>query len=351
MLAASHTTFETSFAELMDEYCDDLRGTLIDLDAFNAIQKQANFFPLDLSKFWCLEIPLEYEKKTADLLFCISDAYQCSHYFLEQRHNFSSESPDDVFLPGIENFSRAWYDSKTFAFKNLVNIWFEYDFDNIRKSYLKPNFFYAPLEGMHPLAIVSSTETIIKTISGKQVDKGTLVHLLNCLHKLPAGAWISQIGRMFARNEDSVRVFIQQIPCNGIRTYLDNIRYPYAAEPSLIELLNTCYMLADQVDLDIDILHTTGDTIGLECTFNVMQTAINFLDHLSLHGFCIQEKHAALSAYLKEIHSKTTKEFCPFLSHFKMVYHPARPVKTKAYLGYASKASAFKIIRTKPFKS
>ena len=250
-------------------------------------------------------------------------------------------------MPGILNFSKAWYEAKNFSFKTLINIWFEYDFDSIEKKNLQPNLFYAPQQGSHALSIVSASETIFKTLSEETIAKETLIHLLFCINEIPPGGWVSQVGKMFARGENSLRIFIQQIPKNGIKNYLEKIGYAYASDQNFNLLLNNCYALADQVDLDIDVTQITGDTIGLECSFNEMQTALHFLEHLFLNGFCTKEKYTALNKYLNTLNINDVTEFCPFLSHFKLVYHPLKPVKTKAYLGFADKHAASKIIRTK----
>ncbi len=63
MSTALTATFENSFAKVMDECRGYLKGTLIDPHAFDLIQKHASYFPLSLSNFWCLEIPLYDEKK------------------------------------------------------------------------------------------------------------------------------------------------------------------------------------------------------------------------------------------------------------------------------------------------
>jgi hypothetical protein len=256
----------------------------------------------------------------------------------------------ETFLPGIINFSREWQNAKSFPFKTLVNIWFEYDFENIEKNILKPNFFYAPAEGSHPFEVVSTTQTVLETIAGETVEKETLIQLLHSLHQLPKNGWVSQIGKMFAREETSLRLFIQEIPCNGIGNYLDKINYSYAHEENLNQLLDCCYHYADQVDLDIDVGETIGNTIGLECSFNEMKTAVNFLEYLLINGFCTQQKHEALNIYLRNLRLNYQQEFWAFFSHFKITYNPLKPFKTKAYLGFAQKNSAFQIIRTKAFK-
>ncbi|MEP6465955.1 MAG: hypothetical protein ABJB05_06600 [Parafilimonas sp.] len=285
------------------------------------------------------------------MLFCISNACKCSDYFCKTwPENFSFKEAPITFLPGIINFSEAWCRAESFVFKALINIWFEYDFDNIEKNNLIPNFFYAPQKASHPLAIIAASEIIFKTIAAEAISKKTLAHLLYCLQQLPEGGWVSQIGKMFARNEESLRVFIQQIPKNGIKNYLEKIGYNYACDNKLEKLLEDCYTLADQVDLDIDVSNITGDTIGLECSFNEMQTALDFLEYLFLNGHCTQEKYKALIVYLKSLKVNYTEEYYPFLSHFKIVYHPLKPFKTKAYLGFAHKSAASKIIRTKNLK-
>ena len=63
MSAPLFATIEKTFAKVLDEYCSPLKGTLIDTQAFKLIQQHADFFPLNISKFWCLEIPLHDEKK------------------------------------------------------------------------------------------------------------------------------------------------------------------------------------------------------------------------------------------------------------------------------------------------
>jgi len=341
---------ERSFGKVMDQCCGDLKGALIEPKAFDSIKKHAEHFPLSLSRFWCFEIPLNQQEKTADFLFCISDADQFSAYFLDiWPAKLLNESPEVSFLPGILDFSVAWGETKTPLWKNVINIWFEYDYPGIDKASLKPNFFYAPAKGVHPFATICMSEKVLETISGKPVPKETLAHLLHCLKEVPFGGWVSQIGIMFARGEDTLRAFIQQIPVNDIKPYLDKIVYRYASDEQFNKLLEQCYLLADQVDLDIDISSVTGDSIGLECSFNEMQYSLDFLFYLFSNGLCIEEKYRALDALLRNLSIVAGKELQPFLSHFKIVYHPCKPLKTKVYIGYAGKTSASKIIRTKPF--
>ncbi|MEP7318556.1 MAG: hypothetical protein ABI921_07435 [Panacibacter sp.] len=338
-----------SFGKIMDQCCDNLKATLIEAESFELIKRHADFFPVSLSRFWGFEIPLNGLENSADFLFCISEPLQCFDYFFNTwQANFSHELPGELFLPGIRDFSVAWCEAKTLPFKCVVNIWFEYDFQNIQEGILKPNFFYAPAKGTHPFAVVSASETIFKTISGSLVSKLAYAHLLHCLHQLPVNGWVSQIGMMFARNEHTLRLFIQQIPRNGIKPYLEKIHYRYAADEQFNKLLEDCYQLADQVDLNIDVSDSTGDTIGLECSFNEMQRSLDFLDVLFLKGWCKEQKYHALHECLVKMRVEPGKDFQPFFSHFKIVFHPHRPVKTKVYIGYAEKTSASKMIKTKP---
>lgn len=343
-------TADISFGEFMNGYCNSLKGTLIDAESFDAIQKHASRFPLHLSKFWCLEIPLHSSLKTSDFLFCISDPYQCSNYFNDSICSSGHGSDTPSFLPAINDFAALWYRQESLTFKNLVNIWLEYDFEDIQRSDLRYSFFFAPAQGMHPLMIVSVTNEVINTLSKKHLSKATISHLLHCISNIPSPGWPSQIGRMFARNDDSLRLFIQQIPLQGIMDYLEKIGYPYSGDILLNDLLNDCYTLADHVDLDIDVRDSTGDGIGLECSFREMKSALLFLDHLFSKGLCTWEKHDALSAYLSNLTSNSKEGLCAFFSHFKIAWHPQHKIKTKAYLGYAAEDAATRIIRTKPLK-
>ncbi len=351
MSALSIATFGNSFAEVMEEYCSSLKGTLIDEACFSGLKNQADYFPLSLSEFWCIEIPLNDAEGKADFLFCISNSDLCYHYFFDEwpESGYGKEAAL-TFLPGILTFSKAWREAKNFSFKTLVNIWFEYDFNNIEKNNLKPNFFYAPAKGAHPFAVAAATETILHTISEEFISKKALLHLLHCCCAVPQGAWVSQIGKMFAREEDSLRLFIQQIPKHGIKNYLNKIGYEPVSNHQLDVLLNDCYQLADQVDLDIDVLNITGDTIGIECSFNETKRVVECLDCFFANGLCTKQKHEALSVYLRKMQASKEGEFCPFFSHFKIVFHPLKPARVKAYLGFANKQSASKIIRTKPSK-
>ena len=112
--------------------------------------------------------------------------------------------------------------------------------------------------------------------------------------------------------------------------------------------MDTCYQLADAVELDIDITSQVNDQIGLECYFDTTERALLFLDFLVEKKLCVAEKYSLLRQHLLQIKPDQSTSLIHSFSHFKLGFHPTHGLAAKVYMGYVAQHMAAKIIRTKP---
>jgi hypothetical protein len=347
----SETVIDTRnrlIASAIIDYCEPLVNTrLISEKAFAVLKECASLFPLSLTPFFCFEIALHEEENTADFLFCISDptvlseAFRCN-MFLKRLVN------RNPFYKRLHDLSEMWQGGKP-ALTSIQNIWFEFDYVDMKQGFLNPSFFYAPAKLMNSLRTVHVTDLVFETIAGQHLSKETAKTLLHILIALPRPSWVSQIGKMLSRQTTSVRLFIQDVAKDGVGALLKVAGYKYVDDERFESLLKLGCAFADQVDVDIDIEESgkVGPVAGLECSFNHLERALYFLDHLHGIAICSKHKRDALFNFLKSMHLKQDLDYQPFLAHFKLVYQPDRAIKAKVYVGYADSRRASSITRTK----
>lgn len=343
-------TSDTLIASALIDYCDPLVTTgLISEEAFAVLKESASLFPLSLTPFFCFEIALQEEENTADFLFCVPDPSVLSeafttNIFLRQLFN------TNPCYKRLHQLAEMWRGGEP-ALTSIQNVWLEFDYVDMKQGVSNPAFFYAPARHMNALRKVYVTNVVFETIAWQPLSKKMAKTLLHILSAIPRPSWISQIGKMLSRQTTSLRLFIQDIAKDDIRELLKVAGYKYTDDERFESLLRLCYQFVDQVDVDIDIEESgvVGPIVGLECSFNHIDTALDFLRRLCGRGICKKHKRDSVFNFLNNIRLKQDSAYQPFLAHFKLVYQPGSTMKAKAYIGYAKSDRASSIMRTKIF--
>ncbi len=198
------------------------------------------------------------------------------------------------------------------------------------------------------MEVVLASRQIVELLSPDGLHPDTFRFLITCMTQFEGKGWVAQIGRMLARQENKLRLFIQQIPRYGILPYLRRLAYPHVDHPALISQLECCYALADTVDLDIDITDRIGSQLGLECYFNTTEKALLFLDYLAEQGLCVPQKYPLLRAHLLQVRLLPDQQLLHGFSHIKLGFHPEKGFISKVYLGYVDREIASYVVRTQP---
>lgn len=318
-----------------------LPGSTIDI-----LSSIARFLPQSITSLWGYELPLHKSVSVSDFLVCIhKPALLCDAFEAGRLLHQLCEQPA---YERLLTLTTRWANREDKLGSLISNCWLEYDYKSLVTGDLRPNFFFGPKPQASVIDVVWATKQIYRLLSSDEVPKGTYRFLLDCLIGLNGQGWISQIGRMLARSENSLRLFIQEVPRGGICAYLQKMNYPYHDHQELVALIDTCYQLADTVDLDIDITDRVNDQIGLECYFDTTERALLFLDFLAEKKLCVPEKYILLRQHLVQIKPCQSGALIHSFSHFKIGFHPIHGLAAKVYMGYVEQHMASKVIRTKP---
>jgi hypothetical protein len=162
---------------------------------------------------------------------------------------------------------------------------------------------------------------------------------------------------MLGRPTDAVRLVINDLPFDSLRTFLDRVGWPgasgeaHAALSPIARLAPTPKMM-----LSLDVGPRIGPRVGLECSIPAgpewSSGRAGFLEYLVAEGLCVPAKRAALVAWEGWAHEPDGDAaspeqlaplsglvglpargvFVPGLSHIKVSYQPDRPLEAKAYV-------------------
>ena len=171
--------------------------------------------PVNLSPFWGYEIPLSNEELSCDFLCCINNPLVLLPAIQLHQNNQSPSATDDLTYSGIRRLCKQWNNGTETAFRLINNIWLEFDCKDLSASFPVANFFFGPKDLTNHLEFIAVCERLFEEVSTYKIDGSTYRFLLKCLTLLPPSAYISQVGRMLARNHNQVRLFIQGLGKNG----------------------------------------------------------------------------------------------------------------------------------------
>lgn len=302
--------------------------------------------PQAITSLWGYELPLDKQEASSDFLLCLHKADVCNLAF--QTHAGLREVVTEPLYSRLSNLIGQWADLNDRVGQVMSNIWLEYDYKGLQPGQLRPSFFFGPKSNCHLLEVVWAARQIFDQLAPEGLPKDTYRFMVRCMSLLGPKAGVSQIGRMLARQENSLRLFIQQLPAHGILPYLRRMGYQHADNPLLAAQLKRCYTFADAVDLDIDITDRIGSQLGLECYFDTTEKALLFLKDLVGRGLCLPEKYQVLHSHLLQLRPTTDEPLVHFFSHVKLGFHPDKGFTSKVYIGYVDRPIASSVVRTKP---
>jgi hypothetical protein len=342
---------KVTMSSLLEGYFVPELLNLTGIESFRKITKFTKRFPENLSPFFGYEIQLGNNIYQADFLFCVSNPSEFRNYVSSEMMNLTENGLDTETIEGLNNFAEYWLSQTENRNNQINNIWFEFDYNEIKKSQPKSCFFFGPKLNINKLEVLLLAQIVFRKIFNKHVKAITLSTLLEIYHALETDCYISQIGMMNSRNDENLRLFVQGKSKNWILPFLQKMNYPRINNFEFLEHYENCIRISSKVDLDIDISSGMGENLGLECYFNSTENALLFLDYLVEKELSTIQKSDLLKNYILSLKPDKNKSFQPFFSHFKLVFKPATGFFAKAYFGYVIQNLAPKIIQTKPIKT
>ncbi len=341
---------------------------LISPDSLAHIATIAKILPANVTSFLIFECRLGESQPRADFLLSVA-ASEGGREILAGR-NSAIDLPETLLTNPvwnrIRNFCTNWADPASTLYKQTHSIWLEFDVVGPPTQIPVPSIFFGPKyieldnSSSTKLGIAANpyqwvAETALRILFGKPIPSSFKRKLFDCFDLLPAGARIFHIGAMLARQVDTVRVCVTDIPANKLWDYLSRLGWTGSIS-KLEAFVSELSSWVDRVDLDLDVGDTILPKIGLECYFN-RQPQFEprwqlFLDRLVETGLCIPAKRDAILAYPGYSHERSNRELWPSnllrvsnllrsrvssifirqLNHVKIVYQPDIPLEVKAYL-------------------
>ena len=350
-----------------------LGENLISSDVFSQICQIANLLPnfptISDAGFEC---HLGSSTPRTDFLVAFATLNQGRETLVDRSKTLANLSSASSVWEKIYNFSARWANPKSPLYKNVDNIWLEFDIDKHFLEVPEPSLFFGCKNIIGKNQKKSSCNQININCESKWVSDEALSLLLNsslqkevkqqlssCFRSLPFNAEVFQIGVMLPRKSESkaIRLCIEDIANERILEYLKNIGWSDSSN-QLNCLLSELSSLVDVIRLNFAIEDKIFPKIGLECYLHKQPKNSPkwklFRDYLIKNKLCTLNQANALfnwSGYSKEKNNTKLQQYnfakaSPFDSpnfkstivrlfhHVKIVYQPNQPLQAKAYLWF-----------------
>ncbi len=324
-----------------------LSSSIANSESLSQVQALAHTLPP--ASFGIFESRLGEELPVVDFSVCLRPSDREQNTIT--KHDFAYNNHEAWVK--TRHFCRQWAKSSSILYKNVENIWLEFDVTDT-SNHLLPSLFF----GLHPasrkdLATCFSglsallDGAVSKTIQDHiQVCLATLTSLLG--EPLPSHAGIFQVGVMLARNDENIKICVAGIPTLQIPTYLTAIGW----KGSLSEIQSTLERFVpyiDEVVLHLEVGKDFSPKIGLE-TFVYTNTAsmkkerwLALLSQLVEHNMCTLGKREAVLNWMgisrvrsgdNSLDSHSVNAMIRKINHLKFVLEPNSEPIAKAYLSF-----------------
>jgi hypothetical protein len=293
------------------------------------------------SKNFIFEIPLEGNDPKVEFSLNIrrTELLQLLDYWgkKELKSLLQNESWDKIMKFLIE-----WGNPNSSVHKNIQDVWFEFDRNQLYVELPVPCFFFSPRNLLNDVSRVINKEKInvdwllnllLIILPKNQLTKKIKGNLLKCIEKLPPRGVIFQIGVMMPRDFNGLRI------CTSMRadyylSYLDKIGW-IGSFNHLEDILNNLKKYVDAFFLDFDVEEKILQTLGIECCYRMGKDTLHklekFLNYLTSRDLCTKEKACFILSWCT-----IDKDFKKNLSHIKIVLPPSHVLKAKAYLAISN---------------
>lgn len=321
-----------------------LPPALIDSDACDRIESVARVLPAFAVDFFGFECRLGDTSTAAD---CAMNFTPDGARMLAGRHRVAT--PPELrggAWDRLRSFYEAWGDSHPQPYVDAGSTWLE--FDTSSGGVPAPNllFGYWPKEVQTSRPVEWLVDTIIPTLLGAPMSSPFRRNVMRTIEERPAGTEDFQIGLMFARNVQAVRVCVFDIPTEELAPYLQRIGWNGAVD-DVLTWVDRLGRHADFIGLHLDVGEVVYPQIGIEPNFvagcwsrqppKEPRWSAQFA-MLEEQGLLTAAKRAALLDWIGHDSLRIDDRDAVMLrglSHVKVVLRPGGGAIAKAYFGLA----------------
>jgi hypothetical protein len=344
-----------------------VNSSLISEESFDDIKKITNLFPCGITSLFGFECELGNVKPDADFLFAFNTQYIGNLFFNNKNNILSKNYFDNKLWQKIQCFIDETICDNSTLYDKISIIWFEFDIKkNLAQMHapslffffndiLKKKFYNLSKEKKHNSYIetIEKSLTILKGADFFNKIKNNIEILIS---QMPEKSCLFQLGTMFSRPNETIRLCINKISPLKIIEYLNNF-FENDIINDIRPLVSIISEFASHITIDLDVGKNISPKIGFEIYFQEKKISSKpnkidkFLQFLINKKLCLKDKAEAIISYpeyITEVHSKTMPNnlkiasellgqqqkyvFIKKINHFKIVYSPTTALTAKAYL-------------------
>ncbi|MFL5349042.1 MAG: hypothetical protein ACJ8AT_29945 [Hyalangium sp.] len=252
----------------------------------------------------------------------------------------------------VRDFCQSWESPGSALHSQVRDMWLEFDLKELGAGVPIPGvFFGANTESGELLGTVERSLALLRTPGHGRLPPG----LLRCVELLPKPPRIEQLGMMFSRQSDELRLCIRGLSPHGMGEFL--ARAGWGGRPEELQaVIEDARPFVDEFTLDIDVGEGVLPKIGLECILDRdthPDRWRRWLDHLVARHLCTPRKRDGVLAWIGLSTQRTQAELWPEnlvrasqrtpgllsgfqrrVNHLKLVHQPGQPLQVKAYLAF-----------------
>jgi len=319
-----------------------LSPALVPSDGFARIREVAHLLPIFAVDFFGFECRLSEDAAATD---CAINLTPDGAKMLAGRHSVPlPQALQQGAWERIREFYATWADTNTTPYADAGSTWLEFDMSGSEPA---PNLLFGYWPQRSELRSPEwLADTIIPRLMGEPLAPAFRRNLLRCLAVRPPVTDDFQIGVMFSRKIQAVRLCVFDLPQAEIFPYLERIGWQ-GPKHELQAWMEGLRQHSDFVGLHLDIGADVYPHIGIEPNFvagcwsrqphKEPRWHGQFQYLLDLGLLAPAKKEALLSWIGHQSLSNGEQETLLLrgLSHLKVVLRPGRPALAKAYFGLA----------------
>jgi hypothetical protein len=249
----------------------------------------------------------------------------------------------------VRDFCRLWSEPEEPLYSRVRDLWLEFDLEQFSADIPIPGVFFGPR--WESAELLGTVDRCVSLLRGPELARPPA--LSRCLELMPGRRRLEQVGMMFSRYSEDLRLCLRDIPPREMSGYLS--RAGWSGRPEEFDaIVEDLLPFVDDITLDIDVGDGVRPKIGLECILDRNPSKERWgawLEHLVDQKLCTPRKRDGLLAWMGVTTQRDQPEswpenlvqfsqrtpgmlstFARRVNHLKLVHQPGQPLQVKAYL-------------------
>ncbi|MBD2616272.1 hypothetical protein H6G94_34395 [Nostoc punctiforme FACHB-252] len=316
-------------------------------EAIEQLDSVSSYFPDAIASTYGFEYRLQPSAPVVDFAFQVTETGREILAGLNPHTRLSEEFSKHPVWQQIQKFCGEWADPSSLLHYFISDLWLEFDSkldgDTSTNNIPIPGLFFGVTSPPDNSGISFNYswiwEQAMPSLLGTPLPPALEKKFIDCIKRLPPRTSIFQVGMMFSRTVEAIRLCLVGSP-SELLPYLKEIGWTgqLAEVEKLVNSLSGC---VDGIILDLDIGEQIYPRIGIEGIFLTRyQACVNgqwesLLDYLTSQGLCAKETKDALLKYSGYSLVKCLRDriYVRGLNHIKLIYQSGQPLASKIYFG------------------